>query len=174
MAGNVLQIRQPILTWTTSSQTIRRLLFEHKLLWLRQDDLFMIAKEERQVQSSASTISLNLIESHSDQLNQISSIDDHQIQTLVCVTQLGSVLYGNGICHDLYHRHHRNSFRWIRTLLIRTARMIDHLNHSNCSQNPPVTPSSIWWQPIRAECEPLGAATCVIKFFYLEPRSDQG
>ena len=133
----------------------------------------MIVKEERQVQLSASTISLNLIESHSDQLNQISSIDDHQIQTLVCVTQLGSVLYGNGICHDLYHRHHRNSFRWIRTLLIRTARMIDHLNHSNCSQNPLVTSSSIWWQPIKTESDPLDIATCVIGFFYLELRQNQ-
>ena len=122
--------------------------------------------------SSASTIFLNLIESHSDQLNWISSIDDHQIQILICVTQLGSVLYGNGICHDLYHRHHWNSFRWIRTLLIQTARMIDYLNHSNCSQNPPMTPSSIWWQSIRAECESLGVATCVIKFFYHKPQSD--
>ena len=61
----------------------------------------MIAKEERQVQSSASMISLNLIESHSDQLNWISLIDDHQIQTLVCVTQLGSILYGNETCRDL-------------------------------------------------------------------------
>ena len=117
-------------------------------------------------------ISLNLTESNPNQLNLISLIDDIQIQTLVCVIQLGSVLYVNGICSDLHHQHHRNSIRWIRTLLILTARMIDHLNHSNCSQNPPVTPSSIWWQSIKTENEPLGAATCVIKFFYLEPRSD--
>ena len=132
----------------------------------------MITKGEIQAQSSASSISLNLIESYSNQLNYINSIDDIQIQTLVCVTQLGSVPYGNEICRDLYHRHHQNSFRWTRTFLILTIRTIDHLNHSNCSHNPPVTPSSIWWQSIRTEGEPLGAATCVIKYFYLEPRQD--
>ena len=117
-------------------------------------------------------IFLNLIKFNSNQLNWINPIDDIQIQTLICVIQLGFIPYGNEICRDLYHRHHRNTFRWIRTFLIQTTSMIDHPNHSNCSQNPPVIPSSIWWQPIRAECEPLGVVTCVIKSFYLEPRSD--
>ena len=114
-------------------------------------------------------IFLNLIESYSNQLNWISPIDDIQIQTLVYVIQLDLVLYGNGIYHDLYHRHHRNTFRWIRTFLIQTTRMIDHPNHSNCSQNSAVTPSSIWWQSIKTENESLGVVTYVIKFLYLEP-----
>ena len=114
-------------------------------------------------------IFLKLIESNSNQLNWISPIDDIQIQILIYVTQLSLILYDNEICHDLHHQHHRNTFRWIRTFLIQTTRMINYLNHSNCSQNPLVIPSSIWWQPIKTEKEPLGAATYVIKFFYLAP-----
>ena len=85
------------------------------------------------------------------------------------MTQLGSVLYDNGICHDFHHRHHRNFFRWIKSLLIQTTRMIDHLNYSNCFQNPSVIPSSIWWQSIKTKSKPLDEATYVIGFFYLEP-----
>ena len=117
-------------------------------------------------------IFLNLIESNSNQLNWVSPIDDIQIKILICVIQLGLVLYGNEIYHDLYHRHHRNTFRWIRIFLIQTTSMIDHPNHSNCSQNPPMTPSSIWWQPIRTESESLSVVTYVIKFLYLELRLD--
>ena len=62
----------------------------------------MIVEGEHQAQLYASTIFLNLIESYSNQLNWVSPIDDIQIQTFVCVTQLGSVLYDNGICHDLH------------------------------------------------------------------------
>ena len=57
-------------------------------------------------------------------------------------------------------------------ILIHTTRMIDHPNHYNCSQNPPVTPSSIWWQSIRTESKPLGVVTYVIRFLYLEFQSD--
>ena len=58
-----------------------------------------ITRGESQAQSSASTISLNLIGSYPYQLSQ--PIDDIQILTLICVTQLGSILYGNETCRDL-------------------------------------------------------------------------
>ena len=111
-------------------------------------------------------IELNLIGSYSNQFNWVIQIDDIQIQTLICVIQLGLILYGNGTCHNFHHRHHRNIFRWTKTFSIYTNRMIDHQDH--CSQNPPVTPSSIWWQPIKTKSEPLDAATSVIVFFCLE------
>ena len=104
-------------------------------------------------------ISLNLIEAYSNQLNWINLIDDIQIQTLLCVIQLDSVLYDNGICRDFYHRHYRNIFRWIRIFLIHTIRMIDHQNHSNCSQNQSIMPSSIWRKSIKTKSEHLGVAT---------------
>ena len=46
-------------------------------------------------------ISSNLIGSNSNQSNWASLIDDIQTLTLICVTQLGSFLYGNETCRDL-------------------------------------------------------------------------
>ena len=46
-------------------------------------------------------ISLNLIGSNPNQSNWTSSINDIQILTLICMTQLGSFSYGNEICRDL-------------------------------------------------------------------------
>ena len=135
------------------------------LWWIKK-----IIKGESQAQSCASMTTLNLIGSNPNQSNQISSIDDIRTWTLFCVTQLDSIPYGNEICCDLYHRYHRNIFRWTRTLLIHLIRIIDHRDNSNWSQNLPVIPSSMWWQPTRTKYEPLDAANYVIGFFYHEPR----
>ena len=63
----------------------------------------MIVKGEHLTQSCPKMISLNLIEFYSNQLNWVNLIDDIQIQILICMIQLGSVLYGNRIYRDLYH-----------------------------------------------------------------------